>query len=135
MKVYVVTAGEYSDYHIIGVRLRREDAEKLALLFSGPRSYYEPEIEEYDTNDFTELFYGLKQYYAYFNKKLELLECYTNNSDNTTLDDYFREGVREIQWICSSTKYVVQVYAKDKEHAEKIAKDRLAQFCAEKEGL
>lgn len=31
MKVYVITQGSYSDYHIVGVKLTREEAEREGL--------------------------------------------------------------------------------------------------------
>ena len=51
MKVYVVTAGEYSDYHIEKVFLDKKKAESYALINSGPFSWQDCEIEEYDTYD------------------------------------------------------------------------------------
>lgn len=49
MKVYVLTQGEYSDYHIIGVYSTKEKAQKLrdAMRTSGT-FYDEPQIEEYE---------------------------------------------------------------------------------------
>lgn len=47
MKVYVVTQGAYSDYHICGVALTEEDAQVMAKRFD--RSWDHSEIEEYDT--------------------------------------------------------------------------------------
>ncbi len=47
-KVYVVTAGEYSDYHIETVCINREDAERYACLHRGSDAYLdEMRIEEY----------------------------------------------------------------------------------------
>ena len=50
MKVYIVTRGSYSDYHIEAVFLSKEKAEYYVKYNSG--SYYDtPYIEEYDTED------------------------------------------------------------------------------------
>lgn len=47
-KVYVVTAGEYSDYHIETVCINREDAERYVCLHQGVDCYLdELHIEEY----------------------------------------------------------------------------------------
>lgn len=48
MKVYVITAGEYSDYHICDVTIDPEQAEWLRRLHSG---YNEAEIEVFETNE------------------------------------------------------------------------------------
>lgn len=45
-KVYVVTAGEYSDYHIETICINREDAERYVCLYQGV-DLEEMHIEEY----------------------------------------------------------------------------------------
>lgn len=45
-KVYVVTAGEYSDYHIETICINREDAERYVCLYQGA-DLEEMHIEEY----------------------------------------------------------------------------------------
>ncbi len=47
MVVYVVTKGIYSDYHICGVALTKERAEKLAMFYKDVSD--DCEIEEYNT--------------------------------------------------------------------------------------
>jgi hypothetical protein len=49
MKIYIVTAGEYSDYHIVRVFLDKEKAERYISLCGN--HYDEPVIEEYETDD------------------------------------------------------------------------------------
>jgi hypothetical protein len=49
MKVYVVTAGSYSDYHIERVFLDKEKAERYVEL--SQNSCDEPYIEEFETDD------------------------------------------------------------------------------------
>lgn len=50
MNIYVVTEGEYSDYHIEGVFLTKEAAEKYMKLHCYGKYDY-PEVEEYETMD------------------------------------------------------------------------------------
>lgn len=50
MKVYVITKGSYSDYHICSVCLDRETAERRMKLFSD--NFDEAEIEEFDTDEY-----------------------------------------------------------------------------------
>lgn len=49
-KVYVVTSGEYSDYHIVAVFTNEEQAEKYADSLGLRRGYAEASVEEYDLN-------------------------------------------------------------------------------------
>lgn len=49
MKVYVITRGEYSDYHICAVAVDAERAETLKRYYS--ECWEEAEIEEYDTEE------------------------------------------------------------------------------------
>lgn len=51
MKVYVITQGEYSDYHILGVSLDRERAERIVQLYNDDNALWnQPIIEEYETD-------------------------------------------------------------------------------------
>nr|WP_296955237.1 hypothetical protein [uncultured Mediterraneibacter sp.] len=52
MKVYIVTEGEYSDYHIVGVFATREAAEKYCAVHGNYSVYGDPiNIEEYELQD------------------------------------------------------------------------------------
>lgn len=51
MKVYVITEGNYSDYHICTVTTNKERAEKLVKIFSD--NWDDAKIEEYDTESET----------------------------------------------------------------------------------
>ena len=46
MKVYIITEGDYSDYHICAVTLEKKQAEQLKKYFAS--NYSEPNIEEYE---------------------------------------------------------------------------------------
>lgn len=50
MKVYVITCGEYSDYHICSVTLDKEQAELLKVRYSDECD--EAYIEEYETDNY-----------------------------------------------------------------------------------
>lgn len=54
MKVYVVTQGEYSDYHIIGVYSTKEKAQELYDAMRKSGTYWdEPHIEDYELDELT----------------------------------------------------------------------------------
>jgi hypothetical protein len=51
MKVYIITAGSYSDYHIERVFLDKEKAEKYVKLSQSNYNYDQPYIKEMETSD------------------------------------------------------------------------------------
>ena len=118
MKVYVVTQGSYSDYHISGVAIDRETAELIKA-----RCYDDPEIEEYDTDDFTPL-KDRRPYRVGIPKagaiSVKLIETLPGSPGK----------VFEYKW-----GHIVDVYAKDEDHALKIAFDKVAEYKAEKKGV
>ena len=46
MTIYIITAGQYSDYHIIAATVDKERAEKICELHKG--NYTQPEIEKFE---------------------------------------------------------------------------------------
>lgn len=122
MKIYVVTEGDYSDYHIVGVTTDRETAEAYCEVSTN--RWYEPKVEEYDTKAFADI-RTAKPYRA------------TMEEDGTmTVEEEDRssyEGAVEHQVYHMrrrgglSTYYEVLVLAEDEQHARKIAADYIAE--------
>lgn len=53
MKVYVVTQGDYSDYHICGVAVKKSVAEEIVRRIKRlSRFYSDARIEEYSTDEY-----------------------------------------------------------------------------------
>lgn len=126
MKVYVITEGEYSDYHIIGVAESREKAKRISNMFEG--SFSLPNIEEYDTD-----FWVKDDRQAY---------CVRVNAEGKISigrlwhDEPIGIVTERRDWITGKIDgYSVIVYAKDEKHAFKIAQDKIAEFKARKEGI
>ena len=117
MKVYVITKGCYSDYHIVGVSLDKERAEEIVkAVTEEPEYLYKACVEEYDTDQFN-------------NSSLRFLVNY-DSEWTAQYDEYdCREDYK--QNTCFGENSFV-VYAKDKEHAIKIAQDMRAEYMAEK---
>lgn len=119
-KVYVVTQGVYSDYHICAVAATEEIAKKLQKIYSGDAT-----IEEYDLNDAKDdvrVFYDV---------------TFTDNKVSAHFDKY---GNRESIKFYKGNKWqsdclIVSVRARDVDHAVKIAQDRRAEYLAKKEGV
>lgn len=126
MKVYVVTQGEYSDYHICAVVLDREKAEFLKGKFTDKWST--AEIEEYDTDEYNEIY----QYNHYYNC------CDVNGVvivKECTCDDLIH-ALRYYNSVYNvAGKLVTKVAANSEKEAVKKAADRFAKYKAERMGL
>ena len=139
MTIYIVTAGEYSDYGILAAFLDKTKAEQFVERYNRGVNYDsdKAEIEEYEegvpfdfsTHDVYEVrFFDpiLAKDRAPEIKKLDLNRAYG-------LQDIPRVVMSRA--IYSSCMYIVTVAATNKNHAFKIACDALAKWKAEKEGL
>ena len=136
MKVYVITQGSYSDYHIVGVKLTREEAEKVVALANDEDSYEYAEIEEYDTDDIK------------INTNEEIKDKYWKEYDYHTLEARDYKGRRTVykdenkisqdRTIMGYRKIQVTAtfpHGTPTEKVEKIMRDQAAKFKAEIEGL
>lgn len=131
MKVYVVTFGEYSDYHICGVAVDRERAELLKRYYS--YTWREAEIEEYDTEE------------PVINvKPRKVFEIQVKNDGRVrqegkqawTYDENWEDIYRFYEF--KNQRYLdftATVVAEDLSHAVKKVTDMRAKMLAEKYGL
>ena len=130
MKIYVVTDGDYSDYHICGVAVTKEMAEKITEHIMRIDSYSCPNIEEYDTNTWIETLNNGNMFHVV------LLEDGRMNLYDETYDmEYGYENRNKVFDFDKRGALNVWVFAKDEDHAKKIASDLFAKYMAEKEGL
>lgn len=117
MKVYVITKGCYSDYHIVGVSLDKARAEEIANAVSEePESLYKAYVEEYDTDAFVTGF----RYHV----------SYDRGDWSASIDDY---DDHQSNHAYNDRSFVV--YAKDERHAIKIAQDMRAEYLAKEKGV
>lgn len=144
MKIYIVTRGSYSDYHICGVAVDLKEAERLQNINTD--EWYMARIETYDTEDNGEIEGWLKHRYVF---RFDIDKCYKNHKnayDNVTIydnecykDDWLmakrdeREG--RIQTAYGIYHYVCVESDKPFSVVEKIAYDRYAEWKATQEGL
>lgn len=143
MKVYVITAGVYSDYHICCVCIDRETAERRKKLFSD--DYDEAEIEEFDTDEYEEFVKVDDQILRRDGKRLYkvMMDEYKDGDrmiqrtrvKEQEIRDY---NMNETLWSSRSyyttecgvyvpgTYWGLTAYARDEKEALKIAYDRIA---------
>lgn len=124
-KVYVITSGCYSDYHICAVSLYLEKAEMLKK-FCEKTEYDEVTIEEYDADYYADrIASGYSMYLVQFESNGEV--HYINPNRCLTEERIYPT------W---SGRFIsVELWAKDEESAVKIAAERRAKYLAEKEGI
>lgn len=119
--IYIITAGNYSDYHIIAATTDRECAGRIA-------EHFDADIEEFD--DATPKTLEIKHYQYLFSHKGVLLRDFVNEI-----------GEYEIGSVSNVIKnlrneFVINVYTdKPKEVATKIAYDLIAEARAKKKGI
>ena len=131
MIVYVITAGDYSDYHIVGVTTDKKFAEDFCKRRNNPDEWIEYRVETYDTDDIMCLTDNMHFWMVRANNKGErwALECddsisYAVGERNKVQRSKYRND--EIQWY-------VYVVAEGKEHAMKIGIDLIMQSRYRKE--
>lgn len=119
--IYIITSGEYSDYHIIAATTDKECAEKIA-------EHFNADIEEF--NDATPRVLEKKHYqysFAYDGALLRDFVFEIRDYDINTAS-YVGKNYRN--------EWVVNVYTdKTKEAADKIAYDLLAEARAKEAGI
>jgi hypothetical protein len=118
MKVYVVTDGDYSDYHIVSVFSTGEKAKEFI-----EKMCKEGIIEEYDIDAYIEpLEKGYFPYFVRMTKEGEVLECRKYDCSYPDLD--------ELDFDINKNMYT-KCWAKDDGHAIKIAGERRRVILAE----
>lgn len=127
MKLYAVTKGCYSDYHIITLTSNKSHAERIAKLYSD--KWEEATVEEYEEGNVND---PRIPYEVYF---------YTNGSVAAyarEYNDFHRAEQKKVYHNTARYRtytHTVCVLAQSDEQAMKIAIDRLAQWKAEREGI
>ena len=124
MKIYVVTKGEYSAYHIIAATLNKQVAEEIAKRYSD--DYDDAIVNEFED---MEINYKKKIITVFFNKQglVKALE----NSYN---EDYHLNDIGEVHEWPGETIYIT-LFADTKEEAIKISAEKRAKYLAQKIGL
>lgn len=123
MKAYVITAGRYSDYHIVNITLDKEIAESLVRLDSDRR------IEEYEMTEDKSVIEEVKR----FTDMYKIV--FTENGD---IYDITSECIPEakpprlVDLGYGPDPITVSVCCNDREKAIKIATDERSMYLAKK---
>lgn len=124
MKIYVVTKGQYSDYHIVAATLDKEKAEKIAKRFSD--KWDDCAVEEYEDCEV-----DLRPYWDVRFKKgtSDIVRC-----EHSGIGEYYMDALNKFQIDINKNLRVI-VAADTSEEAIKIASEKRAEYLAKKEGV
>lgn len=122
MKIYVVTKGDYSDYHIITATTDEATAKKIAEDFSN--EWGEAEVEIYEDAKT----YFKKSWFVRFDTKGHVSELRENR------DEYAYQYINRCYFDVNKGVYIY-VCADDANSAVKIAAEKRAEFLARKAGI
>ena len=140
--VYLVTAGEYSDYGVLRVCKTLEAAEKYAAMYARGFGCDRPNIEVYDFDDGSTIqldtvyryisfsYWGRKQADTMIWDMIYKTEPYKDQELGIRSTDYDR-----LDGTLSVAKFYDVENKEDCWHVEKMIRDAVTKFKAEKEGL
>lgn len=131
MIVYVVTSGEYSDYHIDAIFSTKEKAEEYIKIHARyNQGYYSDRagIEEWEMDKNNSIPTMRAEYYTVSQK-----------IDFNLVSDYIEDKMRNCCYSMKSEPEKVFIctvhYHVDEEVMKKAVRDRYAQFMAQQEGI
>lgn len=131
MKIYVITKGDYSDYHICAVSTDEKRAERLAELYTDRYDY--AKVEEYDTDADTDIL---------IEERIPFRVTFTSTGAVRRVDKEVecRESFSPRIVVGPANSFTpecihVHLFAPSEEAAIKIAAEKRAAFLAEREGL
>lgn len=133
-KVYIITAGSYSDYHIVAVFLEKAKAEQFQDMHNSRACYSSQEcrIEEYSIGADMSLA-GKRLYCAYVNS---IGSIYAYDNCEAALNRADEIGiVKEEQGRLECFIAVPMNADEPEEYAQKVAADLFAEYKARKEGI
>lgn len=125
MKVYVITKGQYSDYHICAVTTNPDDAEILKRKFMSG-GWGATNIEEYDTDNYNDILANKKLYSIHFAKNGDIINAFENDDI-----DYVSDKIS----IYKDNECLVRAFAFNVESAIKIASEKRAVALARRQGI
>ena len=125
MKIYVLTSGEYSDYHIITATTDLEKAKKLAKKFTS--KWTDVKIEEYEDRELNDL----PMWYVGFDSNGTIIKF---REEDDIAYVYARLNNYYETWLKTIDGYIY-VAAETEEAAIKIAAEKRAEYLAKKEGI
>lgn len=131
--IYVVTAGEYSDYGIIAATKDKETAERIKNTYNRDAQYERADIEEYDDaiseHEMTIYRVEIKNGEIQFSIPVCRTRATKERIETEKKFEEYKNG------FPNGTRWIIHVAAESEGTAEKIAKDYVMQKDAEAQNL
>ena len=122
--IYVVTQGEYSDYHIVGVYSRKEDAEAYcgAHLENG---YDTPQVEEYELDAHAALLRrGFRHYLVDMHADGNEATAEQRPVPDSEYEDGSNAAFHVVGYLPLTVGFWSHLWARTPEHAIKVVNER-----------
>ena len=133
-KIYVITAGEYSDYHICAVTTDKERAEFLKKWYYGDNTRIREFIDG-DHENVPDTIEFIPVWYVDVKEDGDVVTCVIDRyAPQDRIPDATFEFFRSF-YDCNRMHFKGILAAQDKEHAIKIVKDKRAKMLAERFGI
>lgn len=133
MKIYVVTEGNYSGYHIVFCTLDKARAELFVKRYN-KRDYEEYRVEEYDS-DRINLFDNDRKMFEISMRENGYVSVYEREPCYHDMECSVNKVTRRKYRNIPAVLYEVNVMAEDEEHAKKIGEDLIYEYMARKAGV
>jgi hypothetical protein len=133
--VFVIEKGSYSDYRVVGVFTTRANAESVCAAINATESYEEATIAEWPLDPaVADLAQGFKVYNVQMHKdgrveRVQLEACWTYDIGGR-VHEWEREEAPAYRGKGLPNLLQVECWARDEEHAIKIANDHRIQRLA-----
>lgn len=134
MKLYAITAGDYSDYHIVALTSDYKKALKIVRIMKKEAESRDPdyEIEEYEDGFVDEFLRRSDEGKSIYSVMYDAQHKRICNVADEGCGFYVNATIKHAG---VQSMFITEVKAKSKEEATKIAADRFAKYFAEKLGL
>lgn len=122
-KIYIVTSGSYSDYHICSVFSTKKDANGFVGSFAKDK-YDNFRVEEYELDEFKDQIKNHRSlYFVRMKENGDTLEIEKRST-------FYRDGCCENMFDVEKN-LIMEVWADDEKHAVKIVNEKRVQLIAE----
>jgi len=135
MTLYLVSAGEYSDYHVVAICSTREKAELVIATDTSKYSEFN-DIKEYELDAVADMVaQGYKVFFVLFNDRGDVIETASNQRlpGSVTPNAMGAPSHRSLGDMPAGSIRIYDISARDSEHAVKIASEMRIKFLVTKE--
>lgn len=132
MKLYAITEGDYSAYHIITLCSDRAVAESIYERLKKADEGFEYPLHSYRIEEYTDGKVYSDESMKGYCVRFDGPECEVKAEGEGEIEYCFRE---DVIWQTNGTIHCLYIFAHNEEEAKKIASERRAKLIAERTGV